>query len=105
LQSLVWDHLMFILISIFVCSILWYMGIIASGHIIFHITWQIVDLCMTLRVEHTRSIITKNSKNIKVDSDIIYITNKYIPLIKQYKLDIDDIVKANDYLSEYIDSL
>jgi hypothetical protein len=105
LQSLVWDHLMFILNSIFVCSILWYMGLIASGYVIFNITWHIVDLGMAFRVEHTRSILTKNRKNIKVDADIVYITNKYMPLIKQHNLDINELVGANDYLSEYIDSL
>jgi hypothetical protein len=105
LQTFVLNHFMFILISIFVCVILWYMNIIASDYVIFHIIWHIVDLATSLRAEHIRNIITKKYKNIKADSDFVFITNKYMPVIKQYTCDINKLVIANDYLSEYIDSL
>jgi hypothetical protein len=101
LQSLITDHRIFILLSIFTCMIMWYMDIITYGHVIFHITWHVIGLSMMSCTKNTRIL----GKSDNVDSDMLIITNKYMPVIKQHISDIKELLTANDYLSEYIDSL
>jgi hypothetical protein len=98
LQFLINSNVIFIAITLLVCVIMWYIGAIASNHIIFHITYCIINLGITLYVEQLYS-----SDNM--DSNIVSITNKYMPLIKQNISDLNELVSTNDYLSEYIDSL
>jgi hypothetical protein len=100
LKSIIINHCIFIMLSLFICMVMLYMNM-STGHIIFHITWNIIDLGITLRIEP--GILKKINKD--KDPDIVLITNKYMPVIRQHMSDIHELVLANDYLSEYIDSL